>query len=101
MSDVEYKRNDTVPLEVQLPVDLTTATTVEFHMEHIDDGDGIQKQALFRDKAQGRVAYDFDAEDTDASGVHNMEWQVTWSNGDVETFPRSGYDTIEFVEELG
>ena len=34
-------------------------------------------------------------------GKYNQEWEVTFANGHIITFPSTGYNLVEIVEELG
>lgn len=39
--------------------------------------------------------------DVDAVGVHDQEWEVTWANGTIETFPQHGYNAVVIEADLG
>lgn len=95
-----YKRGDTVPLPATLPVDLTDATSVRFHLKD-PDGDDIVSGATIRDAENGEVAYQWSEGETDRTGLFDIEWQVTWNTGSMETFPKNGYDSIVFREDIG
>jgi hypothetical protein len=41
------------------------------------------------------------AGDTAAIGKIEVEIQVTWADGGVQTFPASGYLTIDVIRDLG
>jgi hypothetical protein len=47
-----------------------------------------------------RVYYDWVAGDTDSAGYYSGEWQVTYDNGQVETFPNDGVFLVQVVEQL-
>ena len=97
MSDVAYKRGDTVPIEARLPADLTGYSSVMFEMF---DGDKavISDTAIVVDTVDGVVAYQWQPSETDRTGLYTIEWQVTWGDGGVETFPKDGRDSIYFYE---
>lgn len=46
------------------------------------------------------VSYQLSATDTATAGLYAQTWQVTFSNGSIETFPTVGYNTIEIQENL-
>ena len=94
------KQNDTKPsLSAQLlsdgsAVDLTGAT-VKFHM-----GDSVDSAATVVDAATGNVRYDWVTADTETAGLFRAEFEVTFSDGTVETFPNDGYLLINITEEV-
>lgn len=49
----------------------------------------------------GKVKYQWQDGDTDVAGVFRAEFQVTFSDDRIETYPNSGYLTINIVEDLG
>lgn len=50
--------------------------------------------------ATGVLAYQFDTEDTDTAGKFLGVFKVTFSTGDVGTYPESGYIHIDIAENL-
>ena len=94
------KQNDTKPsLAAQLlsdgsAVDLTGAT-VKFHM-----GSSVDAAATIVDAATGNVRYDWSAADTTTSGTFNAEFEVTFSDGTIETFPNDEHLHIVITEEV-
>ena len=94
------KQGDTKPsLSAQLlsdgsAVDLTGAT-VKFHMGTI-----IDATATIVDAATGNVRYDWVTADTETAGLFRAEFEVTFSDGTVETFPNDGYLLINIIEEV-
>ena len=108
MSEVFHlKRGDTSPrLAKQLldhdgaAVSLSGATVV-FHMK---DGDGNVVvdggAATVTDAAAGEVRYDWQAGDTDEAGIFYGEFEVTYADASVETFPNSGYLTIAITADI-
>jgi len=96
-TEVNYKEDDTVPLEAILPVDLTDGLGVdyvEFEMEHVDTGTLVSGNATILDYKDGRVAYEFDDTDVAENGMYHMEWDVHWNNGDKKTYPGDGFDKL-------
>jgi len=100
MSVFYIKQNDTKPsIVAQLfqdssPVDLTDAT-VKFHMETT-----INAAAVVVDAATGTVRYDWEPGDTATAGTFRAEFEVTFNDGSVETFPNNDYLTIVVKQEL-
>ena len=106
--DFTIKRGDRLPpLTVTLrdaagaAVPLTGAT-VRFHMREI----GAQEVKVNRPAqvvqppANGQVSYAWAAGDTDTPGTYYAEFQVTWSDGTVQTFPNVDYLTVQVVADL-
>ncbi len=85
------------------PVDLTNATAVKFIMAESPNPAKVDAAAAFIDKVNGIVEYSWDgvAGDTDTPGTYEVEWEVTWADGGVQTFPNADYGSIEVVADLG
>lgn len=107
MSDVfSMKRGDTSPslLYALLPEDVTLAgASVVFTMQ-------TQAGAVLIDRAaavvavpsgQPAVRYDWAAGDTDQDGNHLAEFEVTYADGAVETFPNAGNLVVSIARDLG
>lgn len=91
------KRNDTVPLTATLKVgtvavDLEGAT-VKFHMRDssgtvvVDAAATVLQVGDGSDGSKGKVKYEWAAGDTDTAGVYDLEWEVSFSDGTIRTFP--------------
>lgn len=100
MTDIKYTYGDTTALEATLPVDLTDADTVSFHMTDDDGAVIVDGDAIVLDVEGGVVAYNFNAGETESLGTHYIEWEVTWASGDVETFPHGAADTLYIYSDL-
>lgn len=109
MADYALKQNDTYPvlsatLTDQLgPVDLTTADSVKLIMK---SGATTVSGTCVVVTPQtggniGKITYDWTAPDTATIGVYQLEFEVTWNVGDVETYPNDGYKELEIVDDLG
>lgn len=100
------KRNDTSP-SIQgtckdaddVVVDLTNAT-VRFHMLDDDDETVIDAAATLADAANGLVRYDWLAADTDVAGGFRGEFEVTFADSSIETYPNRGFIPIRIYEDL-
>ena len=49
----------------------------------------------------GIVKYLWQTGDTDTRGLYRAEWEVTYSDGTVETFPNDSYIWVEVLGDLG
>ena len=103
------KQNDTAPaLRAQLKdgdgdgVTLTDAT-VRFHMRPIGAASTVvdaSADVVVSAVATGLVQYDWDAADTATVGIYQGEFEVTYSDGTIETFPNNGYITVEVTDDI-
>lgn len=102
---ITIKRNDTKDnLKATLsndkgPVDLTGSTVNFIMAKH-----GVVKtkrQADIQDAINGIVWFVFDDVDTDKTGEYQAEFEVTFSDGRIETFPSDDYITINIIDDLG
>jgi len=111
-ADFHIKQNDTSPaIETQLEdesnnaKDITGFNEIEFHMKlpasssaKVDANTSTGVSAT--DAANGKVKYEWSSGDTDTAGRYHAEWQVTYSDGTIETFPNSDYIEVRILEEL-
>jgi len=101
------KQNDTSPaLQVTLQdasgtaVDLT-GTTVRFHMRKIGDtSTKVDDAATLSDADNGIVYYQWSATDTDTVGSFEAEFEVTYSGGEIETFPNNRFIEVEITDDI-
>ena len=100
------KQNDTSPsLEATLsdanlvPVDLAGAT-VMLHMKAIGGDVVLDEQMTVTDAEGGVVQYDWQAGDTATVGTYYVEFEVTYSDASVETFPNTGSLPLVITREL-
>jgi len=102
------KQNDTAPaLRATLKdgdenvVDLTDAS-VRFHMKAID-GSTVKTDdvaSIVTPATDGVVQYNWIADDTDTVGSFHAEFEVTYSDTTVETFPNNGYIRVEITDDI-
>jgi hypothetical protein len=100
------KQNDTSPaLSVILrnakkqPVNLI-GSTVRFHMKSESGKLIVNGLAELTDDENGVVTYFWKQGDTNTEGVCLGEFQVTYEDGNIETFPNNSYIKIGIVAEL-
>ena len=101
------KQNDTVPsIRATLqngsgnPVDLINAT-VQFHMRAIGStAVKVDAAAVIIDESLGLVQYNWIAADTNVIGSYQAEFEVTYPDGTIETFPNNAYVRIEIIDDI-
>lgn len=107
MSDTFYiKTGDTSPV-LQYTLSPTPATlagaTVVFNMRTQDRTSIIARGTAYvvGDVTAGVVRYVWQSGDTDTAGLFNGEFEVTFSDGSVETFPNYEYFKVRISDDLG
>jgi hypothetical protein len=100
------KRGDTSPsIRATLkdaagqPIPLTGAS-VRFHMRAKGAADVTVDAAAAIVDPDGEVRYDWEPGDTASAGWHEAEWEVTYADGAVETFPNRGSTPILIDPDL-
>lgn len=102
---ITIKRNDTrINLRAVLsnesgPVNLT-GCSVRFLMSKRGFLK-IDRQAEIREAQNGQVWFVFEKGDTSEVGGFQAEFEVTFSDGRIETFPNNGYILINIQNDLG
>ena len=100
------KQNDTSPsLKATLsganlvPVNITAAT-VMLHMKAVGGAVVLDQQMTITDAVGGVVQYDWQVGDTSTVGTYYVEFEVTYSDASVETFPNTGSLPLVITREL-
>jgi len=100
------KQNDTSPpLRAQLkdgdevPIVLTGAS-VRFHMRTLAGATVVDAAAALENASNGIVQYNWQAADTATIGSYQAEFEVTYSDTTIETFPNSGYIRVEITDDI-
>jgi hypothetical protein len=102
------KQNDTAPsIEAALSdsngrvKSMANAQEVRFHMKD-ENGNILVENGLgtIVNPTKGIVAYEWQAGDTANTGIHSAEFQIQYINGQVETFPNTGYIKVIIKDEL-
>lgn len=106
------KQNDTRPvyvatliedadLQTEAPVDLTDATSIRFLARQTDNETNlIEGEADITDVENGVITYTWAEGDTATVGEYDIEVEVTWDDGGVETFPNEGYASMTITDDL-
>ena len=99
------KQNDTSPsLQATLSdtsgaVDIVGAT-VRLHMKSVGGDVVIDKAMTITDANNGVIQYDWEAGDTSTVGTYYVEFEVTYADGGIETFPNTGSLALVITKEL-
>lgn len=101
------KQNDTSP-SIQttlldgngLVVDITGNLGVTFHMRNAAGTVVIDTAATVVTAASGVVRYDWIAADTATAGTFQAEFEVTYSDGKIETFPNASYIEVVITDDI-
>lgn len=101
------KQNDTSPSMLSTlndasatAVDLTGAS-VRFHMRQIGSTQvTVDEAATVVTAASGEIRYDWDTADTATTGSYQAEFEVTYADGSIETFPNDGYIRVEITDDI-
>lgn len=110
------KQNDTRPKYVvalkddfgqpgEAPINLTTATSVKLKLREHDTvgAPKINRTCSITDAANGVVTFTWIAGDLDTVGTYDSEFEITWSDGGIETVPNGSGDdylVVEVVDDL-
>tara|TARA_R110000772_G_C13235731_1_gene433187 strand:- start:187 stop:507 length:321 start_codon:yes stop_codon:yes gene_type:complete len=100
------KQNDTSPsISATLKdgsgaaLDLSGAY-VRFHLKGVDGSLKVDAAVLLTDAANGVIQYNWASGDTDTAGTYYAEFEATYSDDSIETFPNDGNLAIKIVKEL-
>ena len=102
------KQNDTAPkLTVTLSDSrgrprILTGATIVFHMRLQSDKTVkiTSGSATIDDASLGICHYPFTAANTDTAGIYEGEFQVTYADSTVETFPNNDYIIITITDDV-
>ena len=101
------KRNDTSPSMLATLQDASgnaidiTAASVRFHLRPIGSQTvTVDEAATIVTAIDGLVRYDWQAADTATIGSYQAEFEVTYADTTVETFPNDGYIRVEIISDI-
>ena len=101
------KQNDTSPAMLATLQDANGAAvgivgaSVRFHMRTIGSSQvKVDATAVIVDAEGGEVRYDWLAADTDTIGSYQAEFEVTYADASIETFPNDGYIRVEIIDDI-
>ncbi len=101
------KRGDTLPFieatlrsESGAPVNLTAASVLFKMKKPGSNAVLISRACTITDAANGVVRFIWQAGDTDTIGNYSAEFEATFFDGSVETFPNDGYVTVRVVGDI-
>lgn len=107
MASFFWKRHDTTQIQAQLKDGLgnlpnLTGATVVFTLMAVGGvtpkvSDGA---CTIVDAVNAIVGFKPTSTQTNTSGAYNAEWQVTFPDGTVTTFPNNGNDTVTITDDL-
>ena len=87
------------PTAAEGPADLAGAACF-FHMALLGGSHRIGRRIDIHDALAGEVWVVFAPGETDISGVYRAEFRVAYGDGRKETFPNSGYLSIQILGNL-
>lgn len=106
MADFTIKQGDTSPaIEATLKdrdgnaVNLTGAS-VQFHLSTTAYKNVIDAAGTLVNASEGRVKYEWQPDDTGQQGDFFAEFEVTYADNTIETFPNDGYISVEIKRQL-
>ena len=100
------KRNDTQPRMLARLTDgygaaiNLTDCSVRFHMKLIACAIKIDASAAIVTPLEGVVRYDWQPSDTNAAGSYKAEFEVTYPDNTIETFPNDSYIRVEIIDDI-
>jgi len=101
-----YTQNDTSPsLQANLKdyqgnaINLA-GCSVQFHMVSVDGEVTITRDATVENASTGLVQYDWQSGDTAVAGSYYVQFQITYGDGAVETYPNNTKLTLIIKPEL-
>jgi hypothetical protein len=78
-----------------------TGSTVLFHFRRVRGTTVVTTApAVIVDAGAGQVRYDWRAQDTATAGDYEGEFEVTYADGSIETFPNEGFIEISMPEQI-
>lgn len=90
-ADYAITVGDTLPVIEETLFDDTLKTlegaSVQFHVRDDSRNTVVDSPATIEDARSGEVSYQFGSGELTETGLYRAEFEVTFSDGDVQTFP--------------
>lgn len=107
MATFVIKQNDTSPSIEATLTDINgsavniASSSVRFHMKNMSNNTlTVDQAATIVNAASGIVRYAWQAEDTQKPGLYNCEFEVTYSDNSIETFPNDDKIIVSIESEI-
>jgi len=107
MATFVIKQNDTSPSIEATLTDINgsavniASSSVRFHMKNMSNNTLIVDQAAtIVNAASGIVRYAWQSADTQKPGLYNCEFEVTYSDNSIETFPNDDKIIVSIESEI-
>jgi len=101
------KQNDTSPVLLATLQDAdgnaidVTGGSIRFHMRQIGStAVVVDEEAIIVTPLEGIVRYNWQATDTDTIGSYQAEFEVTYADASIETFPNDGYIRVQIIDDV-
>jgi hypothetical protein len=101
------KQNDTSPAMLATLQDANgnavnlTGSSVRFHMRLIGKSTVVvDETATIVTALSGVVRYDWSENDTEKKGSYQAEFEVTYADASIETFPNDGYISVVIIDDV-
>lgn len=103
MSEFFIKRGDTSPGMVYTlsPAVNLTGASVVFNMRQRNGALVINRAAATIEDVNGVVGFTFSAAQTATAGFFDAEFEVTYADNSVETFPNYGFIAVRISDDIG
>lgn len=103
MSEFYIKRGDTSPgmAYTLSPAVNFTGASVVFNMRQRNGALVINREAATIEDEAGVVGFTFSAAQTAAAGFFDAEFEVTYADTSVETFPNYGFIDVRISDDIG
>lgn len=97
------KQYDSILLRWQLSVSLTDTTEVRFIMnpKTRPEMPVVEKVVSIDPIDDTVVLVALDSSETAVPGRYNVEFETTWNDGQIITFPAKGYERLTILPDLG
>ena len=84
------------------PLDLTNATGVKLYMASTEPAtiEIYGAMTIVAPRTSGYVEYEWQVADTETANIYRLQFEITWSNGKLQTIPNNGYYTAEIQPDL-